>query len=849
MERADSSTVHLEDVQAGGDVEVHTTTLQIFVGSSWRSDQSVSVAPDGTVRVESAAKKNAVAAHLIASSPYGGNPYKGLESFDEADADRFFGREEAIELLWQRCRVLGAQTVGNAALLPVVGPSGSGKSSLVRAGLLPALARKPLPGLGNSRVAVMKPGSHPIDTLAAVLARVASNEPLPAAKQKEFADLLIAADADGTHHALSRISRLLTGQGQPLIIFVDQFEEIWSLCDSAAERNAFVAGLLDAAADRDVRVSVILTLRSDCLSAASGHPALSQAMTQNAFLVPAMSEAELRRAIAEPARQAGLPFDEATVELMVSEIEGREGALPLLQFALVRIWEGLKSGVSAAETLRQLGGVGGALAKEAERLYQSLPEKDQNIVRRAFLAQVRLGEGTRDSRRRADLDEMVAVGENREHVLAVLRRFAQPGERLITLGSDPDGGAVTVELTHEALLEHWSDLRKWIAASRDDLRFQRRLQDATEEWTAQGRPEGSLWRSPMLDLLRTFHKRKAADMTPVEIEFLKASVQQQSRERWRRRGTRAAAFGAVLLVAAFALWRNYERWLVTRPWGRLISLSTGQSYELSQDTAMVGRPVEQLNAVKHQVALTPQRISRIHLSIARGGIATDWRSLYGSTLNGQPLRYGDSAQLADGDILALSGLQPFVYRTIDWQPWHYLRAPEPVQESSMAGWAVIVDGRNRAILPITSDTAYITVRNETIGVSDAPGDDAILAVRRHEVRDQAIFRQVPFSAVPWDSAANLPDSYVALVLDPNGYPCKSKGATVLTVEPLVALETWIKSGDYNFARLDLPQGEESFVIAEGDAYHGMGELMYNTAAGWIQVVPTRAADIGEICVE
>lgn len=842
MERADSSTVHLEDVQAGGDVEVHTTTLQIFVGSSWRADQSVSVAPDGTVRVESAAKGEVAATTA-------GNPYKGLESFDEADADRFFGREEVIELLWQRCRVLGTQTADKAALLPVVGPSGSGKSSLVRAGLLPALARKPLPGLGNSRVAVMVPGSHPIDTLAAVLARVASNEPLPAAKQKEFADLLLAPDADGTHHALSRISRLLTGEGQPLIIFVDQFEEIWSLCDSAPERNAFVAGLLDAAADRDVRVSVILTLRSDFLSAAGGHPALSQAMSQNAFLVPAMTEAELRRAIAEPARRAGLPFDEATVELMVSEIEGREGALPLLQFALVRIWEGLKSGVPAGETLRRLGGVGGALAKEAERLYQGLPEKDRNIIRRAFLAQVRLGEGTRDSRRRAALEEIVAAGEDREHVLEVLRSFSRPGERLITLGNDPERGAITAELTHEALLEHWGDLRKWIAESRDDLRFRRRLLDATEEWTAQGRPDGLLWRTPRLELLRGFHKRKAADMTPTEIDFLKASDQQQWRERWRRRGTRAAAFLALLLVAAFALWRNYESWLVTRPWGRLVSLSTGQSYDLSQDTAMVGRPVERLNAVRHQVALTPQRISRIHLSIARGGIATDWRSLYGTTLNGQPLRYGDSEQLADGDILALSGLQPFVYRTIDWQPWHYLRAPEPVQEKPAPGWAVIVDGRSRAILPITSDIAYITARNETIGVSDSPSDDAILVVRRHEVRDQATFRQVQFSATPWDNAANLPDKYVALVLDPNGYPCKSKGASVLTVQPLGTLETWIKSGDYNFARLDLPQDAESFVIAEGDQYHGMGELMYNTAAGWIQVLPTHTADIGEICTE
>ena len=145
------------------------------------------------------------------------------------------------------------------------------------------------------------------------------------------------------------------------------------------------SGAFDVAADRDARASVVLTLRNPLLQ-----PPLTQCsvtLTRRAFLVPSMSEAELRCAIAEPARRAGFTFDEATIDLMVAETEGREGALPLLEFALTRIWEGLKSDVPAAETLRQLGGVGGALAKEAERIYQQLPGSDQRIVRRAFLAQ------------------------------------------------------------------------------------------------------------------------------------------------------------------------------------------------------------------------------------------------------------------------------------------------------------------------------------------------------------------------------------------------------------------------------------------------------------------------------
>jgi len=304
------------------------------------------------------------AEEVPAEPPLGPNPYKGLEAFTEADADRFFGREALIGALWERFRALHEADPdpdgAGLRLLPVLGPSGSGKSSLVLAGLVPELARRPLPALQSPRVAIMTPGAHPIEALATVLARTATGDTAPVAKAREFAKELRLKAAGGAHDGLRRIADAMPGiERSPLVVLVDQFEEAYSLCEDAAECDAFIANLLHAAGDAGRRVSVVLTMRSDFLGATIRHPRLNQLLSARALIVPAMGEDELRRAIAEPARRAGRPLDEATVELLLKETVGREGALPLLQFALQRIWEGLEKGVAAAETYRAIGGVGG----------------------------------------------------------------------------------------------------------------------------------------------------------------------------------------------------------------------------------------------------------------------------------------------------------------------------------------------------------------------------------------------------------------------------------------------------------------------------------------------------------
>ncbi|BAZ08742.1 WD-40 repeat-containing protein [Calothrix sp. NIES-4071] len=478
----------------------------------------------------------------------GANPYKGLLAFQESDSNRYFGREEQIEKLWNLFRRLHENSIQPETplrLLPILGPSGSGKSSLARAGLIPELAVRPIPGKSQARVAVLVPGSHPVEALATVLARMATLDPIPAAKTKEFEGLLKEASG-GSYDGLRRIANVLPGISvSPLVILVDQFEEVYSLCKDKEERQIFIDNLIHAASDSAGYVSVIITLRSDFLGETQRHPALNQVIAARGVIVPAMSEDELRRAITKPAENAGHPLDEAVVALLLKDTEGREGALPLLQFALTRIWEGLKKGVEPVKTLENIGGVGGALAQEAQRIFDNLNDEEQKIARRVFLGLVQLGEGASDTRRRANVSSLVSYKEQPESVKRVIDRFANPGVRLVTVSSEQ--GIETAEVTHEALFANWGKMKEWLDSSRSDIRFGRRLEEAARIWEKNGRPEGSLWRPPDLDLLRKYELRARDNMAPLLLEFFNASKQAENNRK------RLLRFGVIGLVSGFAI--------------------------------------------------------------------------------------------------------------------------------------------------------------------------------------------------------------------------------------------------------------------------------------------------------
>ncbi|MBD2255466.1 NACHT and WD repeat domain-containing protein [Nostoc parmelioides] len=515
------------------------------------------------------------------SGEIGPNPYKGLLAFQSEDGDRYFGREEQIEKLWNLFRTLHEniiQPIAPLRLLPILGPSGSGKSSLARAGLIPELARRPLPGKSQARIALLVPGTHPVEALATVLARVATNDQTPVAKTQEFEQVLKATNINTTdliiYDGLRRIANVLPDIAvSPLVVLVDQFEEVYSLCNDSTERQIFIENLIHAAGDRAGSVSVIITLRSDFLEETQRHPALNQVIASLGVIIPAMSEEELRRAITKPAYKAGHPLDEAVVSLLLNQTQGRSGALPLLQFALTRIWSGLKRGVEPVKTLKDIGGVGGALALEAQRIFDNLNYEEKKVARRVFLGLVQLGEGASDTRRRANVNSLVSYKDKPEYVKAVINRFASPGVRLVTLSSLD--GKETAEVTHEALFDNWGQMKEWLDISRSDIRFQRRLDEAAIAWDENSRPEGSLWRSPDLDLLQKYHSRDGDNMTPLQVEFFNASVnaeearkqaarkaeQERKRQRQALIGVLSTGFAITTATTLFAAsqWQSAER--------------------------------------------------------------------------------------------------------------------------------------------------------------------------------------------------------------------------------------------------------------------------------------------------
>jgi hypothetical protein len=465
----------------------------------------------------------------------GPNPYKGLGAFQERDANYFFGREDLTKYLWIKFRDIHEQQPGAnqpARILPILGPSGSGKSSVARAGLIPELARQPIPGHESPRVAIFAPGAHPLESLAAILARVTIKDEMPVAKVREFVEQLRLATQTNLYDGLRRIVDAIPDiSNKPLIILVDQVEEIYSLCDDTQERDIFIANLINASRDRSGHVSIIITLRTDFIGETNSQEEINRIISTQGVIVPVMNREELTRAIAEPAKRAGHPLDDATVELLINETKGREGVLPLLQFALTRIWEGMVQGRAPAETLRQIGGVGGALAVEAQRLYDGLHNDiDKALARHVFLSLVRVGKDIPTTRRTLVIDDLVAQSDNVRHVREVLERFASPGARILTLSANPEG-TETARITHEALIDHWKQLGAWIKAAYDDLVFKYRLEDTAHYWSEHGREKGLLWRSPELDRLQTFHEKAGNVITGIQMEFFEASKQEARKSR------------------------------------------------------------------------------------------------------------------------------------------------------------------------------------------------------------------------------------------------------------------------------------------------------------------------------
>ena len=533
-------------------------------------------------------------------------PYRGLAPFDAAHAEYFFGRERLVA-------ELVARLVGST-LLAVVGPSGSGKSSAVRAGLLPALADGVVPGSEHWRRAVMRPGARPLAELSRALARA-----VPEAGDEGAAPWI--ADA------LERLP-----EGERLVLLIDQFEEAFVACRDQAEREAFFDALVEGAGDPDERLVIVLAIRGDFYARCAEHAELSTLVSANQLLVGPMRRDELRRAIELPARRAGLRVEPRLVSALVGDVASEPGGLPLLSAALVELWQRRDGRSLRYGVYERSGGVSGAVARLAEDAYQRLSPAERLRARPMLLRLAGADDEQAEGfvRRRVPLDELeLDRDEGAARALAVLTE-----SRLLTV----DEGAA--EVAHEALLREWPRLRGWLAEDAEGRHLHQHLIGAAGEWRDSGRDPAELYRGARLASALDWAAEHDTELNQLERSFLEesraASERQAERQRRTNRRLRALLAGVGVLLAAAVV-------------AGVIALSERQGARSAATVADAQRLGAQ--------ALTEERLDQA-ARLASAGVALDdsvaTRSSLLSTLLRSPAAIGVLSPGGGEPILALA---------------------------------------------------------------------------------------------------------------------------------------------------------------------------------------------------
>jgi WD40 repeat protein/DNA-binding SARP family transcriptional activator len=435
-------------------------------------------------------------------------PFKGLAAFEAADAELFFGREALVDEV--------VAMIDGTSLAAVIGASGSGKSSLLLAGVAPALAAGALPDGERWRQASMRPGEHPMASLAASL-------------DGDLADAIEGLPC-----------------GARVVLVVDQFEELFTVCGDERERRAFVDALVEAAWDPERRLVVLIGLRADFFGHLSTFPELAGLVGGSHVLLGAMGERELARAIEGPSRHVDLVVEPELTDALIRDVGGQPGALPLLSTALVELWQARRDDVLTVESYELTGGVLGAVSRLAERAYASLDDEQQQVARRLLL---RLGGRENDAvvRRRVPLAELdVEHDDSMSLVLSVLT-----AERLLTIGEGQ------VEVAHEALLTEWPRLRNWFDEDAQGRALHRHLNRAAVEWDQSGRDPAELYRGARLSAAADWTREHEHDLNRLEREFLdestaRSAAEEARQKRTNRRLRRQRALAVVLLLLAIA---------------------------------------------------------------------------------------------------------------------------------------------------------------------------------------------------------------------------------------------------------------------------------------------------------
>ncbi|MCP4395905.1 MAG: hypothetical protein GY801_01145, partial [bacterium] len=435
-------------------------------------------------------------------------PFQGLYPFYLQDREFFFGRETLVQTL--------KQTLEQDRFLAVLGPSGSGKSSVVLAGLIPVLqAQEP-----NLRMAYLTPGSHPSIQLETSLTKL---------------------------------------DGRSVVVVVDQFEELFTLCSDEAERNAFLKRLLSL----PEHLSLAITMRADFWAECAPYRELKEQMKRNQELIAPMDTAELRRAMEQQARKVGLRFEADLSHQILEDVQGEPGAMPLLQHALQELWKRRHGRWLRAEEYRALGGVRKAIAETADDFYQQVSTEEQERLRDIFVRLTRLdeesmqGEERRDTRRRVWLEELVPAGSDPTATKELVRRLADT--RLIVTSVNELTQREEVEVAHEALIRHWPRLRHWLDEDRISLRLRSEIGEAAKEWKNQNQEESYLvHQGSRLEDAEILSHNSNFPLSELERVYVDACValrkhERVEKEKQQRRELEAAPMKLTDIMVSFLL--------------------------------------------------------------------------------------------------------------------------------------------------------------------------------------------------------------------------------------------------------------------------------------------------------
>ena len=468
------------------------------------------------------------------------SPYAGLSSFQENDAGKFFGRNREIAAMVTRIR--------DRPLMAVVGSSGVGKSSFVRAGLVPALKRS-----GEQwETLVIRPGRKPMEALGSIISPMVATAANLADEMEEQRQLVEKLRKEPGH-----LGHLLRGRARRdsrrILLFVDQFEELYTQVEDADERAAFTACLAAVADDATSPLRVVLSIRSDFLDRIAEDQQFVDELTQGLFFLGPPNREGLRDAILQPAELAGFSFElAATVDDMLDHLETTPGALPLLQFAASKLWENRDKArkMLTHQAYAAMGGVAGALASHADRVVADIGTQKAWLLR-AILLRLVTPERTRAI---VPMDELRELSREVGEVQRLVDQMVDA--RLLVVQTVEGGKGSTVEIVHESLIHSWPTLRRWLDETQEDAALIDQLRTAARQWAAKGRSPDLLWRGETAEEAKKFRKRYKGTLSDNERGFLDEIINYELAVQRRRRAAVIGGFvglGALVVCAMVAL--------------------------------------------------------------------------------------------------------------------------------------------------------------------------------------------------------------------------------------------------------------------------------------------------------